>query len=51
VADPKKQIFFVHRPGASPEILTASDALTGDPVVPGWVFKVGDAFPGEAETA
>jgi hypothetical protein len=31
--------------------LTASDTLTGDPVVPGWVFKVGDAFPEEPEAA
>jgi Uma2 family endonuclease len=47
VADPKKRVFFVHRPGGSAEILNASESLSGEPVVPGWVFRVGDAFPQE----
>jgi hypothetical protein len=45
VADPKKRVFFVHRPGGSPEILNSSESLSGEPVVPDWVFRVGDAFP------
>ena len=45
VADPQKRVLFVHRPGASPEILGSSDTLAGDPAVPGWTLKVGDAFP------
>lgn len=47
VADPQKRVLFVHRPGASPEILRSSGTLTGDPVVPGWTLKVEDAFPEE----
>jgi Uma2 family endonuclease len=47
VADPKKQVFLVHRPNLSPEILTLSDTLNATPVVPGWVFRVSDAFPPE----
>lgn len=47
LADPKKRVVFVHRPGASPEILTSAEILSGEPVVPGWAFKVGDAFPPE----
>ena len=44
VVDPKKEVFFVHRAGATPEILTAEDTLDASPVVPGWRFKVGSAF-------
>lgn len=44
VADPKKEVFFVHRPDATPEILTAADTLDASAAVPGWTFKVGDAF-------
>jgi len=51
LADPKKRVFFVHRPGASPEILGASEIFSADPVVPGWAIKVDDAFPPEPETA
>src|SRR3954471_19362590 len=50
LADPKKRVFFVHRPGSSPEILTAAEIFSGDPVVAGWSFKVGDAFPPEEGT-
>jgi len=47
VADPKKQVILVHRPNRSAEILTISDSIDATPVVPGWVFKVADAFPPE----
>jgi Uma2 family endonuclease len=47
VADPKKQVLLVHRPNRSAEILTLSDTLDATPVVPGWVFRVSDAFPAE----
>jgi len=47
VADPQKRVLFVHRPGASPEILRSADTLIGDPVVPGWSLRVEDAFPEE----
>lgn len=44
VVDPKKEVVFVHLPGATPEILTADDTLDASSTVPGWTFKVGDAF-------
>ncbi len=44
VVDPKKEVFFVHRPGATPEILTADETLDASSAVAGWTFKVGDAF-------
>jgi Uma2 family endonuclease len=44
VVDPKKEVFFAHRPGATPEILTADATLDASPAVPGWAFRVGDAF-------
>jgi hypothetical protein len=51
VVDPKKKLFFVHRSGAPSEILTVSDTLRGEPVLPGWAFPVGDAFSGDEATA
>jgi hypothetical protein len=44
VVDPKKEVVFAHRPGATPEILAADDTLDASPTVPGWRFRVGDAF-------
>jgi Uma2 family endonuclease len=44
VVDPKKEVLFTHLPGATPEILTAEDTLDATSTVPGWAFKVGDAF-------
>src|SRR5436190_2459913 len=38
VADPKKEVFFVHRPGATPEILTADETLDASSTVGCWTF-------------
>lgn len=45
IADPERQLLVVHRPRAEPVILTASDILIIPDVVPGWEFRVSDAFP------
>ncbi|HYU31616.1 MAG TPA: Uma2 family endonuclease [Thermoanaerobaculia bacterium] len=45
IADPERQLFVVHRPHSEPVILTAADTLTIPDVVPGWEFRVGEAFP------
>jgi hypothetical protein len=45
IADPERQLFVVHWPQAEPVILTASDTLNIPDVIPGWEFRVGDAFP------
>jgi Uma2 family endonuclease len=45
VADPERHLFVVHRPHSEPEILTASDSFAAEDIVPGWVYRVGDAFP------
>lgn len=38
--DPYQRRVYVYRPGTDPEILDAPETITGDPVLPGFVFDV-----------
>jgi Uma2 family endonuclease len=44
LADPAKQILFVHRPDRPAEILTKDDTLDASGVVSGWKVQVADIF-------
>jgi Uma2 family endonuclease len=44
VVNPKGRTVTVHRPGATPIILTVNDLLDGEQVVPGFSIRVADIF-------
>jgi len=50
VADPKARTVTVYPRGGHPTIYTAEDELTVESVLPGFFCKVGDFFPGKADT-
>ena len=44
VADPRRRVATVHRPGRESVTLAEGEVLDGDDVVPGWRLAVGDLF-------
>ena len=44
VADPRRRVATVHRPGREPATLAEGEVLDGDDVVPGWRMAVDDIF-------
>lgn len=44
VVNPRRRTVAVHRPGQPPRLLTESDTLDGEDVVPGWTLPVRDIF-------
>ena len=44
VADPRRRVATVHRPGRESVTLAEGEVLDGDDVVPGWRLVVGDLF-------
>ena len=38
--DPYRHRVYVYRPGVEPEVLDDPETVTGDPVMPGFVFEV-----------
>lgn len=44
VADPRRRVATVHRPGREPVTLVEGEVLDGDDVVPGWLMAVEDIF-------
>lgn len=44
VADPGPQTITVHRPGCEPQVVHGDDDLTVEDVIPGFRFRVADAF-------
>jgi Uma2 family endonuclease len=45
VADPEDRSVTVYRPGQMMVILSENDTLTGEDVLPGFSYRVGDLFP------
>jgi hypothetical protein len=45
LADQRSRTITVRRPGATPRILSASETLDGEDVLPGFSLLVADAFP------
>jgi Uma2 family endonuclease len=44
VVNPRRHTVAVHRPGQAVRVLTESDVLDGEDVVPGWTLPVRDVF-------
>jgi Uma2 family endonuclease len=44
LADPETRTITVHRPGRSPEVLTANQQLTVEDIIPGFSANVGELF-------
>ena len=44
VVNPRRRVVAVHRPGRPPRVLTETDALDGEDVVPGWTLPVRAIF-------
>jgi Uma2 family endonuclease len=44
VVNPRWRTVLVHRPGEPPRLLTESETLDGNGVVPGWKLPVGEIF-------
>ena len=38
--DPYRRLVYIYRPGAPPEVLEDPETVSGDPVLPGFVFEV-----------
>jgi Uma2 family endonuclease len=47
VVNPRRKEVLVHRPGASPRVLTIDDAIDGEDVVPGWTLPLRELFEDE----
>lgn len=44
VVDPKRQTITVHRPASEPVTLSSDDDLSGEDVLPGFEYRVGNVF-------
>jgi Uma2 family endonuclease len=42
--DPENKTVYIYRPGAAPEILNTPATLSGDPVLPGFVFNIAEIW-------
>jgi len=48
LADPAKELLFVHRPGQAVQILSRGDTLDASDVVAGWKVRLAEVFEGLA---
>lgn len=42
--DPQEEQVYIYRPGHAVEVLNVPDIVSGDPILPGFILKMGDIF-------